>query len=165
MKIISKAMIICTISSVSCAFAQISWFAITNSTEYPAQLTIKVLDEDNNPVGGIRVGASAFWKHLLGDNLGTEEDKTVMGLTDTNGVATLTFPCITGEVAYNTRPFTGFYGNVGSQKIRFTDVVAGKWQPWNPIKEITPIPQKTHENHQKSGLFDNSERYGTECVG
>jgi len=27
------------------------------------------------------------------------------------------------------------------------------------------IPQKTHENHRKSGLFANSERHGTECGG
>ena len=30
---------------------------------------------------------------------------------------------------------------------------------------FTVIPQKTHENHRKSELSDNSGRYGTECAG
>lgn len=146
MKTIHQKIIICACLSAPCAIAQTNTISIPPLAEHPAQLTIKVLDDDNNPVAGIEVAASTFWKHIPGDNFGTDEDKTVTRLTDTNGIATLAFPCLTGEVAFGSRPFAGFYGNVGSQKIRFTDVVADKWQPWNPTEEIhierilNPIP-------------------------
>lgn len=136
MKTINKQIIGYAILSACCAFAQANEFIVTNSTEYPAQLTIKVLGDDGNPIAGIGVGCSTFSKHIPGSEFGTDEYKTVTGLTDTNGIVILTFPCITGEVAYNTRPFAGFYGNAGSENVRFTNVVFGKWQPWNPTKEI-----------------------------
>jgi len=132
--------------SVACASAQVNWFAKTNLMRYPAQMTIKVLDDDDHPIGGISVGASTFSKHIPGDNFGTDEHEIVTEVTDTNGVVTLAFSCITGEVAYSTRPFAGFYGNVGSQNFRFTGVTSGQWQPWNPTKEIhikrilNPVP-------------------------
>lgn len=155
MRIINKQIIGSAILSASCAFAQVNEFIVTNSTPYPAQLTIKVLDEDNNPIVGIEVGASTFSKHISGSEFGTDEYKTVTGFTDTNGIVTLPFPCITGDAAYNTRPFVGFYGNVGSQNVRFTNVVSSKWQPWNPTEEIHlkrilhPIPmyaRRVYEN-------------------
>lgn len=135
MKII-KIIISCLTLCGCGAFAQANWFVVTNLAPYPAQLTIKVLDDNGNSIEGITVGASTFSKHISGDNFGTDKYETVTGVTDTNGITTLAFPCITGEAAYNARPFAGFYGTVGSQNIRLTNVVAGKWQPWNPTLEI-----------------------------
>lgn len=145
MKIKHQTFIGCTVLFATCTFAQVNGFLITNTTPYPAQLTVKVLADDSAPVGCIGVRVRTFSRHIPGDNFGTDEYKEANGLTDTNGVATLAFKCITGEVDCGTRPFVGFYGNVNS-KIRFTNVVSGQWQPWNPTGEIhikrilNPIP-------------------------
>jgi hypothetical protein len=152
MKTKHHEIIVCAFLFTSCAFAQ------TNSlsaplVEHPAQLRVKVLDDDNNPVIGIEVAVSTFRKHI--PDFGTDENKIVTQLTDANGIAILKFPCLTGEAAYGVRPFTGFYGNIGSQKIRFTDVVAAKWQPWDPTEEIrikrilNPVPMYARRIEEK----------------
>jgi len=115
-----------------------------------------VQSDDGVPVSGIVVGASTFLRRLPGDNFGQPENTTVKQMTDKKGMAVLTLPSLTGEVACGPQPSdvvvygpnfprTGFYWTRGN-RVRFTKSEMGKWQPWNPTVEIVlkriinPIP-------------------------
>ena len=101
-----------------------------------SQITVHVRSDDGMVATGIVVGASTFAKLLPGDGFGRDEYTTVTGTTDTNGMATLCFQCMTGEVAYGPQvPLIGYYWSRG-ERVRFDNVVAGKWQPWNPTVEL-----------------------------
>lgn len=120
---------------------------------HTAEITIQVKDDADNPISGIEVGASTFWRHIPGEGFGSDEDKTVTDRTDKDGLVTLSIPCavdhgtVSMAVAYGASSFAGFYDSMGvSDRIQFTNVVAGKWQPWNPTVEVrvdrivNPIP-------------------------
>jgi len=61
------------------------------------------------------------------------------GKTDANGNVTLTLPCLFGNVSISTQHgFPGYYPN--GLDYQFTNVVSGKWQPWNPIVDLIVKP-------------------------
>ena len=118
----------------------------SSASERPiAQITVRVRADDGSVVTGIVVGVSTFWKHIPGEGFGWDENKTVKKMTDANGLVTLSVPSLTGEIAYGARPFPGLYENE-SDRMRFTNSIADKWQPWNPTVEVemkrivNPIP-------------------------
>ncbi len=111
-----------------------------------AQVTIHVFSDAGSVATGIVIGASTFAKHIPGEGFGRDEYATVGGTTDTNGMVTLSVQSLTGAIAFGPQvPLIGFYWSRGD-RIQFTNVVDGRWQPWNPTVElrlqriVDPIP-------------------------
>jgi hypothetical protein len=129
----SKLIIFNLCLSAICAFAQ---------QRHNAQITVHVSDDASNAISGITIAASTFWRSIPGEGSGSDEDKIVTGKTDTNGFVTLSIPCavddgtVSMEVAYGIQvPLTGYY-SCSSGEIIFTNIIADKWQPWNPTLEV-----------------------------
>jgi len=122
-----------------------------------ACLTIHVVDDSGSNVTNVAVNISTFWRHIPGEGFGRDEGKTIFGTTDTNGLVTLSIPCLTGHINYSLRlpdnvkffnahtSISGFYWSNGG-RVRFNASQNGKWHPWNPTVElkikriINPIP-------------------------
>jgi len=126
--------------------------------ESEARFTVHVKDDLGNNVTGIVVGATTFLKHIPGEGFGTAKHRSLKLATDTNGLATFSMPCISGEISFATKhDFPGYYWDRG-HKIRFKNET-GRWQPWNPTVElkvkriVNPIPLYT-----KTVVLDKSSR-------
>jgi hypothetical protein len=124
-----------------------------------AQITFHVTDDFGNAVTGAPVVMTTAVGWIPGPGEGSTELREASGLTDTNGVVVLDLPCKTGNIrSYsvlvedthfdNNKMQIGdaaYYRDMGGE-FRFTNVVNGQWQPWNPTVEIqlkgvvNPIP-------------------------
>lgn len=124
-----------------------------------AQMTFRVTDDFGNIVTGAPVTASTFLRWIPGPEFGRDEYDTAKGVTDTNGLVVLKLPSKTGNVRYSVLAEGTYFDNMNKMKIgdtayyrdmggslRFTNRVAGKWQPWNSTVELeikkvlNPIP-------------------------
>ena len=127
-----------------------------HASDPDAQMTFRVRDDFGNVVTGAPVTVSTFLRWVPGGEFGYDQHDQVMGATDTNGLIVLKLPSKTGNVRYsvsgefdrmNKMEFgdTVYYVDRGGA-LRFTNQVAGKWQPWNAIVDIeikpvlNPIP-------------------------
>lgn len=131
-----------------------------------AQITIRVVDEDGNPVVGARVGAA-------GVPGGGPDSSVDNGFTSDEGRVTLTFRSMgsvemsaTKEGYYMTRgmpfQFTG-------KPDRFDDAYRrGHWESWNPEVEIelksirSPIPM--YVNHVNLGIPELNNAIGFDFI-
>lgn len=117
---------------------------ITNADEPVARISFRVTDDAGSIVTGAAVSASTYlrsnWSHGTGP--GYDEDYTVRGVTDTNGMVTLTLPSKRGHVRYAIVPddedFARTYkmmvaGALCYQdfggEVTFTNHLDGKWMP------------------------------------
>ena len=108
---------------------------------------------------GAPVTASTFLRWVPGGEFGRDEYDQAEGVTDTNGLVVLKLPSKTGNVRYSVLAEGTYFDNMNKMKVggdtyyrdrgksfRFTNRVAGKWQPWNRTVEIeikpvlNPIP-------------------------
>ena len=100
-----------------------------------AQLTVRVIDDENLPVGGVEIKAR-FDAALSA----TGEVKSFV--TDTNGVAVVSGR--TGRSVSLRATKAGYYGS--TEEIGYAGlglgVKEGRWQPWNMAKEIVLRPIK-----------------------
>ncbi len=111
-----------------------------------AKITIKVIDEQGNPVEGAEAGLVLETPKGIGQGWGTDT-VWVPGITDDEGF--FTGEGATGPYVTLSAEKDGYYG-VGSKFSQFTDVTGifgfRKYKPWNPIIEvvlkkiINPIP-------------------------
>ena len=91
-----------------------------------AKLTVRVIDEDGNPIGGANV-----W-------LGFEErthpgkDVAVRGLTDGEGLFTGQGGC-SGVIGSEIRKEGYYLGWVHLDPFRERDSILNRWQPWDPV--------------------------------
>ena len=99
------------------------------------QMLFRVRADDGGVISNAVVGVSTFGRNIPGDNFGRDVSDTTTGRVDTNGEAVLSLPSLSGEASYSVRPLEGYYWNKG-ERTRFTNAVAGKWQPWNPTIQI-----------------------------
>lgn len=124
-----------------------------------ARITFHVIDDVGNAVTGAPVVVTTGVGWIPGPGEGRTELREARGLTGTNGVASLELPCKTGNLrsysvvgeevrAGNNMMKIGdvtYYRDLGGE-FRFTNVVSGQWQPWNPtvvilLKDVrNPIP-------------------------
>lgn len=110
-----------------------------------AQVTVSVVDDRGTPVTGAVVLVSTFKKWIPGDNFGHDENRTEKRVADTNGLARISIPCLTGEISFYPQTPDGFYGSYG-RDFWFTNKLNGRWQPWNPTAEVAllrildPVP-------------------------
>lgn len=106
------------------------------------QVTLRVTDEDGNPVADANVYAS-YNIPSPADTPGAGARKT--GLTDTNGLATLA--AHTGPAIWYGADKTGYYSTGGAEyDFDLKNKANGQWHPWNPTltvalkKIVNPIP-------------------------
>ncbi len=124
-----------------------------------ARITFRVTDDFGNAVTGAPVVVTTGVGWIPGPGEGRTELREARGLTDKNGVAVLELPCKTGNIrsysvlaedthSDNNKMKIGdaaYYRDMGGE-FRFTNVVGGQWQPWNPTVAIllkgvmNPIP-------------------------
>lgn len=111
-----------------------------------ARITVKVQDEEGQPIEGARVGIGFF----VG---GTAKENAVVGSTDSHGIFQGTSESL-DVVGFNVTK-NDYYKSVG--EYHYTKKDQGKWQPWNPECVITlrkimrPVPMYARDTH-KSGL-------------
>ena len=126
-----------------------------------AKMTFRVKDDFGKVVSGAMVKMSTFREWIPGEGFGKDVHEEIEGVTDTNGVVSLTIPAKRAEIEY--RVITegrgsgyGFgvkikvdgkiyYHDIGGD-FRFKALEKNNWQPWNPVVDIqlkevvNPIP-------------------------
>ncbi|MBU0678478.1 MAG: Ig-like domain-containing protein [Verrucomicrobia bacterium] len=113
--------------------------------KYPAQLTLRVVDDAGAPVSKAEVVISTFSHWISGEDFGRNVYDQAEGVTDTNGTATVALDGHTGKYKYMAHPPEGYYWSPAIEYV-FTNVLEGRWSPWNPVVEFTlkrvvdPIP-------------------------
>ncbi len=100
-----------------------------------AKLTIRAVDEDGKPLGGVHV-IIGFWNL---DRTRTE----IKGETNTNGIFSAEGKAESWDAYYRIRN-GGYYDS--EEKYVFADLKGGQWLPWNPVmtavvrRVVNPIP-------------------------
>ena len=109
-----------------------------------AQITFRVQTDENQPVAGAKVEVATFDHHEPGELFGTDVNATTAGITDGNGMVTLSMPSLNGNFAYGADE-RGYYRTQGDY-YNFKRTEGNKWQPWNPTIDlvlkpiVNPIP-------------------------
>lgn len=115
-----------------------------------AKVTLKVVDEDGNPIQNAKVGVG-FRIYTQG-GWGSKE-KGVDGVTDKQGIFSTSALADDYVGFYANRD--GYYESEGHYK--FKERSLGRWEPWNPElkvvlrKIINPVPMYARDT-KKSGL-------------
>jgi len=115
-----------------------------------AKFTVRVHDEAGAVItnAAVHVGVTVPMKPGWGWGGGREEIWD--GSTDTNGLCVVQLKCY-GEAGLSVTK-GGYYGSSG-YKVMFTNLVSGKWEPWNPAIDIVlrlkglPIPMYAKQVH------------------
>jgi len=122
--------------SVGClASAQVE---VANTPQW--QVTLRVIDENGAPISGANAFASYY---IPPPPNATEAGSRKTGLTDTNGLSTLS--AHSGPAIWYGADKLGYYSTAGAE-YDFKNKVGNQWQPWNPTLEvvlkkiINPIP-------------------------
>ncbi len=118
-----------------------------------AQITFRVTDDEGVVVTNATIQMTTFEKWIPGPEFGKDIRSQVDGVTDTNGQLTLTIPSLRGSVKYGISVGGEYYDKTMKMKINgnayyrdqggsysFTNEVAGKWQPWDPVVNIVLKP-------------------------
>jgi len=119
-------------------------------TAEEAKFTVWVHDEAGAVVtnAAVHVGVTVPMKPGWGWGGGKEEKWD--GVTDTNGLCVVQVKCY-GEAGLSVSK-EGYYGSSGF-KVMFTNMVSGRWVPWDPDINVvlrpkgTPIPMYTKQVH------------------
>ena len=102
-----------------------------------AQLRVRVTDETGLPVARARVAVSTFNTWVPGRaGVGRDENATVVGVTDTNGMTVLSLKSETGRLGCMVLPVAGYHWHLGTD-YAFTNAAAGRWEPWSPLLPVT----------------------------
>lgn len=130
-----------------------SWMVVLAIASWPlsgcgqpgAHAIFNVVDEDGAAVTNARVGMSTFKRWIPGPEFGKDEYSRVEGLTDTNGLVSLTIESERGDLAVHIKPMSGFYYDQGAG-FQMTNAVGGRWEPWGKTSAlvvrriVNPIP-------------------------
>ena len=104
--------------------------------EHVARLQVRVTDENGLPVTNVRVALSTFSTWVPGQaGVGRDENNTVVGVTDTNGMTALSLKSETGRLGCMVLPVAGFQWHLGTD-YTFTNAAAGRWEPWAPVLPV-----------------------------
>ncbi len=113
--------------------------------EYLAQVSVRVLDDAQQPVTNAQVNVSTFERWVPGDHFGHDHYKMTSAFTDTNGQCRVDLAGPRSRYSFMALPPFGYYRS-DALHYTFTNAVDGKWQPWNPLVEfrlrriLNPIP-------------------------
>ncbi|MBU0678864.1 MAG: hypothetical protein KJ626_12195 [Verrucomicrobia bacterium] len=143
---------------------------MANAGDPTAQVTFRVTDDFGNAVtnASVRMTTAAGW--IPGPDTGRTKMREAEGHTDTNGAVVLKLQCKTGNirhyevVAAPTASVPHYKMSVGGKmyyrerggRVRFSEVVNGRWEPWNPTVEIVlkevlnPIPMYARSSRVQS---------------
>ena len=126
-----------------------------------AKVTIQVQDDQHKVITGARV--VVCFVVSAGPASGSKSIERA-GLTDTGGVFTAFGE--TAEKIFITVEMDSYYSNY--TKYRFTNVVANKWQPWNPVvtqvlrRVENPIPM--YAKHVEADLPSADQPVGYDLI-
>lgn len=110
-----------------------------------ASISFRVIDDFGKPVEGATIAMSTFHHWQPGEASGKDISETFVGNTDAQGMVTIFGQSLRGDFRYGVRQLAGYYRGGGGE-YKFTSVVAGRWEPWNPMIDVTikrivkPIP-------------------------
>ena len=101
-----------------------------------AKITLHLTTDDGKVLANFPCGAGSWI-----NNVTNPSDRTANanGKTDANGNVSLELPCLFGNVSISTKPGVPRYYPNGLS-YQFTNVVSGKWQPWNPTINLVVSP-------------------------
>ena len=112
--------------------------------EHLAQVRLRVIDEAQVPLARARVVLSTYTAWIPGRaEAGRDEYNTVLGATDTNGIVALSLKGSSGRYGFMVLPLPEFHWDRGKEYV-FTNAVAGRWEPWNPVVTIV-LKRKTFD--------------------
>ena len=118
-----------------------AWTSSLFAEERPlAQMTIRVTDDFGKPVPDTTVGVSTFHHWQPGEGFGKDISETFTGITDENGLVTISGQGLRGDFAFSPREKAGFYRGSGAAEYQFKEAKEGKWQPWNPTVDVVLKP-------------------------
>ena len=120
------------------------WMCCTACVAKPFKVTVRVLDEDGNPIAGKCVTCSTTEALAPGFGWGGGKEVKISGTTDIHGICELRHGSPDGFAAIGISSDAVHYGH--SMGLRFTESSLLHWLPWNPTLEITlskkrdPVP-------------------------
>lgn len=115
-----------------------------------AKFTVRVHDEVGVVITNARVRVGVTVPIKPGWGWGGGKEEIWDGATDANGLCVVQLKCY-GEAGLSVTK-EGYYGSSG-YKVMFTNLVSGKWEPWNPEIDVVlrpkvlPIPMYTKQVH------------------
>jgi len=111
----------------------------TPAARYPAQITFRVLTDAGAPVPNVEVTTSTFLYWQPGEGFGRDIYEENKGRTNDEGLTTVSFTGERGDCNYGIYDVSGYY-STRNLSYKFTEVKAGRWEPWNPIIEVILKP-------------------------
>lgn len=100
---------------------------------HEGRVTVRAVDESGLPIASAKVELQFTLAGLPGAGWGDYQINNIYGVTDTNGICTLTGkgdqPTASAGVFKE-----GYYGE--SAGVTFTNTLLGRWQLWNPTIEV-----------------------------
>ena len=112
-----------------------------------ARVVVLVKDEGGTPIPRAQVSFSTFSSWVPGrKNAGRDDYNTVVGSTDTNGLVALSLKGPTSRYGCMVLPLSGYHWDKGME-YRFTNAVAGRWEPWSPLLTVV-LKRKSSESEQ-----------------
>lgn len=131
------ALVLCL--AVSARSQQIPDYPVPLEQPYPAQITLRVKNDNGDPVPNIKVGAATFFKWKLGEGFGQDIHQQYSATTDADGIAVIRAESKRGDFGYSARDTPGFYRDYGNQ-FKLKEVKDGRWEPWNPVIDVILKP-------------------------
>ncbi len=137
----------------------------------PAQITFRVITDDGLPVANVRVGAATFSHWVPGEGFGRDKHRQFSAVTNAEGIAVLSASSKRGDFGYRVGDVPGYYTDHGNS-FTLREVKNGRWEPWNPVVEITfkpitnPIPlyARTVGNGERFKIPRVNEEFGFDFV-
>jgi hypothetical protein len=138
-----------------------------NAKAIDLQVTLRVKDDFGKPVIGAKGGIAIFQYWKPGEAFGEDIYKQIDGVTDANGLIVLKASSRRDTIRYGLDRKAGYYSGSGGE-YRFTNKIAGRWQPWNPTIDIVlkPIvnPVPVYARHIKVHFPTPDKDYGYDLM-
>ena len=126
----------------------LSSLSLAQCTEiaYPAKFTVKVTDEEGNPIENIEIDARTFLRWEPGQSFGTDIMDHVVVKTNEKGVAVFEYKSKRGIFGFSLHEQPEGYYTSSWPSYEFEEVRGLRWKPENPTlhyvlkKKRNPIP-------------------------
>ena len=103
-----------------------------NEIACPARFTVKVMDEEGNPIPDAKVSAATFVRWQAGEGFGKDIWEGPDDTSNEEGLVTFEFKSKWGEYGLNIFPPPEGYYNSIWPKYKFEEVRGLRWKPENP---------------------------------
>lgn len=123
---------------------------------HPAQVTFRVLTDSGEPASNVEVTTSTFLRWEPGQGFGQDIYEENIGITNPEGIVTISFTSERGDCRYGIHDMPGYY-STRNLLYRFKEVQSDRWEPWNPIIDVVlkPILNPIPMYAQRVGMVTN----------